>query len=183
MVDETREPAKMPKTIIIEKIMKIYKEISQSEFEFYKTVANLEENKKYDAMEKRFIRYYEMYGGNAPRWDDTLIVTWAKKDNNGKYIIVTEKKDREGCYCGYYNKNENIAIEPQFIDCKEFSDSLAAVCIVEGKSKKWGYIDRYNNWIIQPTYEWAGNFFGGVAGVRINGKQMYIDKTGKLYRK
>ena len=49
----------------------------------------------------------------------------------------------------------------QYEEAKGFSDGLAAV----KKGGKWGYIDKENNVVIPPVYDFAGNFSEGVAVV------------------
>lgn len=81
-------------------------------------------------------------------------------DNTGKVVIPLKLKvdPKEGASVG------------------EFSDGL---CQVQA-DKKWGYIDRTGNFVVQPQYEWADRFSQGLAPVKVDGKFGYIDKTGKM---
>lgn len=45
---------------------------------------------------------------------------------------------------------------------------------------KWGYINKKGSFIIQPVYEYAGNFSCGYALVELNNTSMFIDAEGKL---
>jgi len=53
---------------------------------------------------------------------------------------------------------------------------------------KWGHIDRAGKWLIEPRFEWAGDFDGAYASVKVlveSGNQKIIedrliDRTGKL---
>ncbi|NMA09383.1 MAG: hypothetical protein GX929_09755, partial [Clostridiales bacterium] len=56
-----------------------------------------------------------------------------------------------------------------------FSEGLAAIC-VEGK---WGYAARDGRIVIEPAYDSAGRFSEGYAPVSRNGKNLFIDVTGK----
>lgn len=73
-------------------------------------------------------------------------------------------------------------------DCRlEFSEGLAefaSEASPQSKSK-WGFIDTNGNVVIEPKFDFAWNFEGGLACVRFpaNGNQAHnelIDKTGKL---
>jgi hypothetical protein len=91
----------------------------------------------------------------------------------GKYGFA-DKNEKE--------KNRRIVIEPQFTDCviPYFSEGLQAVAIGEGEKQLWGYIDRTGNWVIRPSYKEAGQFYDGLADVRVNDKKGYIDKQGNF---
>ncbi|HLO48926.1 MAG TPA: WG repeat-containing protein [Kamptonema sp.] len=45
---------------------------------------------------------------------------------------------------------------------------------------KWGYIDRSDNWVIQPQFNRANNFKDGLASIMIGNKWGWIEKTGKV---
>lgn len=47
------------------------------------------------------------------------------------------------------------------------------------KVLRWGYIDKTGRVVIEPAFEDAWPFSGGLASVLINGKWGYADKTGK----
>lgn len=57
---------------------------------------------------------------------------------------------------------------------RNFSEGLAAV----KKEKKWGYIDKQGNLVIDYKYEIVGNFSEGLANVYMDGKYGYIDTKG-----
>lgn len=47
------------------------------------------------------------------------------------------------------------------------------------RNGKWGFIGAMGNIVIDPAFEEAAHFSGGLAAVKQNGKYGYIDKTGK----
>lgn len=59
-------------------------------------------------------------------------------------------------------------------------------CLVEGlsvvrtKDGKWGYVNKQGKVVIQPQYQGADWFYGGLAKVRKDGKWGLINKTGKV---
>ena len=62
-----------------------------------------------------------------------------------------------------------------------FSDGIAAVTEsgFQG-TQQWGFIDKAGSWVIPPKFEWASDFNGGLAAVRLNDQCGYIDHTRKL---
>lgn len=47
-------------------------------------------------------------------------------------------------------------------------------------NKKWGYVNKSCEFVIQPQFDDAGTFTEGLAPVKADGKWGYIDKTGKF---
>ncbi|MGC2661154.1 MAG: WG repeat-containing protein, partial [Bryobacteraceae bacterium] len=45
---------------------------------------------------------------------------------------------------------------------------------------KWGYIDRTGKMVIAPQFDDEGDFFGGLAKVRLGDKWGYINNSGRL---
>jgi bifunctional DNA-binding transcriptional regulator/antitoxin component of YhaV-PrlF toxin-antitoxin module len=48
------------------------------------------------------------------------------------------------------------------------------------KHRKWGYINRAGEFVIAPQFAAAHRFQEGLAGVELDGKISYIDKTGRI---
>lgn len=48
------------------------------------------------------------------------------------------------------------------------------------KDGKYGYIDSTGKFVIEPRFNWAGEFSEGLARVGIGGKGGVIDRTGKV---
>ena len=49
-------------------------------------------------------------------------------------------------------------------------------------TRKWGFIDTSGKEVIAPIYDSNAYFSEGLAFVELNGKKMFIDKTGKVIR-
>lgn len=62
-----------------------------------------------------------------------------------------------------------------------FSEGLAWVC-PKGSGGKFGYINRSGNIVIEPQFDFPGNFRNGLAGVCI-GETITIRKTGYIDKK
>ncbi|TZF84076.1 WG repeat-containing protein [Pedobacter sp. BS3] len=45
--------------------------------------------------------------------------------------------------------------------------------------QKWGFIDKTGKVVIPMRYDELGYFLDGKARAKLNGKELYIDKTGK----
>ena len=111
---------------------------------------------------------------------------------------------RQGNLYGYINSGGVIEISPQFAFCMPFSENLAAVN-VGGRSRegempidgKWGFIDMYGNFILNPVYHSPENgappfsrlgigtilheayeFHEHLAAVRTDDGWRYIDTLG-----
>lgn len=85
--------------------------------------------------------------------------------------------DRGHRIYGYVDLEGRTAIEPAFLDARDFSEGLAAVRVAAG----WGYIDRNGNWVIPPRFSAAAPFAEGRAAVRdATGRWGYVDATGRL---
>ena len=66
-------------------------------------------------------------------------------------------------------------VKPQYADCLDFSEGLAAV----KKDDKWGYIDTKGKEVLPLIYESVESFKNGLAKVYQGRWYSYIDKTGK----
>jgi hypothetical protein len=88
---------------------------------------------------------------------------------------------------GYIDINGNeIVGTGVFSHAHDFSEGLAAVQVREPnkyKIGKWGYIDTKGRWVIQPRFQIAKDFQGGMARVskdKNNTQRGYIHQNGKL---
>ena len=81
------------------------------------------------------------------------------------------------------------ANRPGWIDCKGnfvfsgmgaeggyFSEGLMSM----PRNGKWGFVDKYFQFVIEPKFDWAEEFSEGRAVVKIAEKWGYIDKLGKV---
>lgn len=89
---------------------------------------------------------------------------------------------------GYINKYNQIVVEPQYDDAKEFREGYAGVCIkkkvADQELEKWGFIDKNGELIFETECEEIGEGFSeGLANVCIGGKWGYIDTEGEFVLK
>ena len=94
---------------------------------------------------------------------------------------------------GYADQSGRIVIQCQYTNCHDFTEELAAVnfsnqyqledALESGRIVtvgKWGYINKSGKIVIEPMFEMAYPFNGGVARVKIGEKVGYINKAGEL---
>lgn len=77
---------------------------------------------------------------------------------------------------GFIDKNNKLAI-PAMYDSIERQFHEGLLCIKA--NGKWGFINKSNKFVIPAVYDWAFEFNRGKAKVKLNGREFYIDKTGK----
>jgi hypothetical protein len=122
-------------------------------------------------------------------------VDWGYIDDHGRWVV--EPKFRSaGVFSdgraavdstGYIDREGKLVIaSDDILQIKDFSEGLAAVQLKpphKQVSGKWGYVDTRGHWVIQPRFEIARDFQGGMARVskdRNNTQRGYIHKDGKL---
>lgn len=75
---------------------------------------------------------------------------------------------------GYIDRNGKMIIPARFTQAWDFSEGLAAVCTDE-----CFYIDRSGSTTLKSFYAWW-RFSDGLAVVKLRGRQVYIDKRGRV---
>lgn len=72
--------------------------------------------------------------------------------------LVSFREKNDGP-CGYMDYTGKVVIEPSYGDCMPFGKKGALARTNEGAdgaTKKYGVIDRTGVWVVQPTYDYAG---------------------------
>ncbi|PXV54059.1 WG containing repeat-containing protein [Dyella jiangningensis] len=72
--------------------------------------------------------------------------------------LVSFREKNDGP-CGYMDYTGKVVIEPRFGDCMPFGKKGALARTNEGgdgATRKYGVIDRTGAWLVQPTYDYAG---------------------------
>src|ERR1035437_3884839 len=132
---------------------------------------------------------------------------WGFVDKSGK-LVINPQFDRAEVLAerlaavrlgrwGYVDVSGKVVINPQFDKADVFSDGLAAVKLGGGGPDplapfdprpyrpfggggRYGYINPEGKYAINPQFEDAGTFAGGLAAVKLGGRWGFIDKTGKI---
>lgn len=84
--------------------------------------------------------------------------------------------DSSGLKCGFVDNRGIVKITPQFFDAGNFSDGM---CFVMNKERKFGYINKDGNLVVNYQFDAGLSFSNGVAPIMTNGKWGTIDKSGK----
>jgi len=101
--------------------------------------------------------YYDIY------WDE----------KSGTYVACD--MDKKDYLLDSYGKK--VDVKPNFTFCRKFANGFAVAKI----KNKYGAIDPSGKWVIEPKFDYIGNFSAdGFAVVRLNGKCGLIDKNGKF---
>lgn len=87
--------------------------------------------------------------------------------------IVNEFDSHKICIL-YSSKGE---ITSSFL-CEDIKNQTVELISVK-KNNRWGFVNQYGNWVIPNEYDFADNFFAGLARVRIKDKFGFIDKKIK----
>ncbi|MEH8029555.1 WG repeat-containing protein [Gallibacterium anatis] len=97
-------------------------------------------------------------------------------------------KDRNQLW-GFIDKTGKYVIAPQYVCVGAFSnEGLAGVYnggyLLNGgcAGGKWGYMDIYGNWVINPVLDYAERFSKGKAKVSFQGYTGFIDRYGNWVR-
>ena len=115
---------------------------------------------------------------------------WGFASLSGKLIIKDEYDGagpfshglaavRIGTRWGYIEKDGRPRIAFEFGAAGKYSENLAPVATMD-TDNEWGYIDHRGKYIIEPAFDYARSFSGGLAAVLVDGKWGFIDKGGRL---
>jgi hypothetical protein len=76
----------------------------------------------------------------------------------------------------FIDRNGRVIFSSNDVDERTyFSEGLMPMSNHQGR---WGFVDRNFRWIIDPKYDWAGEFSEGLAQIKSGSKCGYIDKSG-----
>ena len=86
---------------------------------------------------------------------------------------------------GYFDKSGKVIIPAKFDRAEDFSEGLALVGTGEGRETMWGFIDVSGKYVIEPKFHKKPESFhdGYSVATKSNGKDVYIDKSGKICSK
>ncbi|MCK4668116.1 WG repeat-containing protein [Candidatus Dependentiae bacterium] len=110
-----------------------------------------------------------------------------KKITETKYLTICSYKNdtaiiaefrNNNIFYGFINNNGEVIIPLIYDGVNTMIDNIAPF----KKSGKWGYLNKNNEWVIEPKFFNCGVFHGNIAPVRINKKEKIsiINKKGKI---
>ena len=119
---------------------------------------------------------YEADFGGAPvakvLFDWTALTNGARPASGRLFLF------KQNGRFGYFDRNGETKIKPQFSDAGQFSEGLAPVAV----DSRWGYINKTGELTIKPRFDAALPFSRGLARVKFDGRWRLIDKRGKYVR-
>ncbi|MEI7998301.1 MAG: WG repeat-containing protein [Candidatus Omnitrophota bacterium] len=109
------------------------------------------------------------------------------------YIDAFSLSDGVGLVKGQNNvrfldKNGHVVLHGDgWIEARDFSDGLAAVKtntkLKSSNSSRWGYLNTKGQFALTPQFDWAGDFYGGLARVGFEKNDIrrgYVNKQGQM---
>ena len=139
-------------------------------------------------IEKDKLRYYWGYINERGEYAIMPQFYDASSFHEGLAFVVTKERDS----CGYIDKRGKYIIKYPVEGCSMrwieecyFVEGMAPAC----DGKKWGYVDRKGNWVIEPSFDFAYSFHDGWAmvGYKISGLNYcfydyvnYVNQKGEL---
>ncbi len=121
---------------------------------------------------------------------------WGYIDRTGTFAIKPRFRHtnpfREGLasvsdstHSGLYTIDKSgkaVSIAPPGMDGPDFAEFSEGLNATMPSNCLFGYADRAGRWVINPTFDWAGNFSEGLAYARLPAKRAkwgYIDHKGR----
>lgn len=106
--------------------------------------------------------------------------------DESEYLAAVALQGGGKCY-GFIDREGNYKIQPQFNFASSFDESgLASVGVDNGQQTedsfwgyKWGYINANGEYVLKPIYDYASAFVDGVAYVKKDGEEFYINTKGE----
>ncbi|HUE72526.1 MAG TPA: WG repeat-containing protein [Pirellulaceae bacterium] len=109
---------------------------------------------------------------------DAMKLRAASSFHEGVAWIVGEKLDAgRRLAMGYVTKDGKVVFHPAF---HRSVGPVSEGLVVGQGTEGLGYLDLRGNWVIEPRFSRAEPFRGALALVAIEGKNAYIDKTGRV---
>jgi hypothetical protein len=108
--------------------------------------------------------------------------------SDGMAMIDNQGAKRYPDTIKYIDKTGRIAIDVEGEAGDHFSEGLARIRVTDSSAPyggKWGFINKSGEWVIQPQFQGAGNFFEGLASFIVKDEDGgirwgYIDRRGKV---
>ncbi len=148
--------------------------------------------------------YIDKSGSYAfePQFQDALHfnegLTWVRKDN--KWYVMTKDGELHGKgyvdifpsnfsdglsqvrtlsdeKSGFVDASGSLTIDTVYIWARDFHNGVS---VSSKEPNKWGVMNKQAEWIVEPMYEVASGYSGGVIDVKYNDKYAVISPAGKL---
>lgn len=111
-------------------------------------------------------------------------------DNGPDYFVEGRARIVENGKIGFIGEDGVVAVPPRFDHAGSFCEGLAPVCegcriVPDGEHSRveggtWGYVGPTGTLVIAPRFEAAEPFSGGTARVVEGGRELVIDREGRV---
>jgi len=107
----------------------------------------------------------------------TEVWGWGRPFHEGIAGVLIWNRTGGRNRAGWINREGKIVFSGMGEEGRYFSSGLMSM---PGPTGKWGFVDKYFQFVIQPQFDWAFDFSEGLAEVTINHKSGFIDTSGKI---
>jgi len=107
----------------------------------------------------------------------TEIWGWGRAFREGIAGVLIWNRTGGHNRAGWINGEGKIIFAGMGAEGRYFSNGLMSM---PGPNGKWGFVDKYFQFVIEPQFDWAYDFSEGLAEVTINHKSGFIDTSGKV---
>ena len=159
-------------------------------------VVRTDNEQGYYDMEGNYISFHEKCY-NKDFFEGMTIIEEGKKfgfmDLSGNVVVKPQYDNVWPFRCGiamvrsifgegvqYIDKGGNCINKSDLASGFGFCEGLAAVEVVVNGQYKRGFINQTGDFVIEPIYDHAVVFCGGIANVNLGRKSLYIDKKGNI---
>lgn len=104
----------------------------------------------------------------------TQVWGWGRPFHEGIAAVLIW--NQQGNHVGWINREGKMLFSGMGAEGSYFSDGLMPM----PKFGKWGFVDKYFQFAIEPHFDWVYEFSEGRAEVTINHKSGFIDTSGKI---
>jgi len=105
----------------------------------------------------------------------TNIWGWGRPFHEGIACVLIWNQARNRP--GWIDRSGKIVFSGMGVEGTYFSEGLMSM---PGPNGKWGFVDKYFQFVISPQFDFAYEFSNGRAEVTIDHKSGFIDKSGKV---
>jgi hypothetical protein len=105
----------------------------------------------------------------------TNIWGWGRPFHEGIACVLIWNQSRNRA--GWIDRTGKILFSGLGVEGTYFSEGLMSM---PGPNGKWGFVDKYFQFVIAPRFDYASEFSDGRAEVTINRKSGFIDKSGEV---
>ena len=105
----------------------------------------------------------------------TQVWGWGRPFHEGiAGVLIWNQQQNSAAWIDHSGK---IIFSGMGVEGTYFSEGLMSM---PGPNRKWGFVNKYFQFVIEPQFDWAYEFAEGRAEVTLNHKSGFIDTSGKI---